>query len=314
MNSDLYAELLPLLDSPSRDPVRETPPTGGRVWSFCPVHADGTKHGKRSLSLHPKIGLDCFASCAFGDIIRALRERAGLHPAHAAPSTPYRSRNGTRAGQLGQMTGCWPYEDETGAALFRVVRLDGPQGKTFLQQHPKDAGGCCGATDDPCKPVRDAPSWRWGHGRGVPHALYRLPELLSHHDARVFVVEGERCADALRELGLTATTSDGGAGKWRPEHSANLEGRSVVLVPDNDRPGAAHMEQAARSLLGVAADVRAVVLPALGYKDDVLDWLNLGYSADQLVALADRAPIMRAPSELFPLAVDTRCLDARGVV
>ncbi len=203
----------------------------------------------------------------------------------------------------------------TGAPLFRVVRLDGPQGKTFLQQHPAGRGECCASgADDPCKPVRDAPGWRWKHGRGVPHALYRLPELLASPDARVFVVEGERCADSLRALGLVATTSDGGAGKWCADHTVHLEGRSVVLLPDNDRPGADHMEQVGRALLGVATDLRTVVLPRLAYKDDVIDWLALGHTVDQLSALADRAPVMRPPSEMFPKAVDVRVLDATGIV
>ena len=314
--SDLYTDLLPLLDSPSRDPVRERSPNGGRVWSYCPVHADGTKHGKRSLSLHPTYGLVCFAGCAFREVAHALRKRAGVHSPHPTPSAPYRrgSGSGTRSGQLGQVTERWPYEDETGTPLFRVVRLDGPQGKTFLQQHPTGGGECCGADADPCKPVYNAPGWRWGHGRGVPHSLYRLPELLARPFARLFLVEGERCADSLRALGLVATTSDGGAGSWSGDHTRHLEGRSVVLLPDNDRAGAAHMEKVAEALLGIAADLRTVILPGLAYKDDVVGWLALGYTVDQLTALADRAPVMRPPSEMFPKAVDTRVLDATGIV
>ena len=313
--SDLYAELLPLLDHPSADPVRERPPAGGRVWSFCPSHADGTKHGKRSLSLHPTIGLDCFAGCAFGDIVRALRGRAGVHSTRPAPTAgPPRGRSGARSGQLGQVTERWPYEDATGAAIFRVVRLDGPQGKTFLQQHPEGGGSCCDDPEDPCKPVREAPGWRWGHGRDVPHALYRLPELLeASPDDLLFVVEGERCADALRALGLTATTSDGGAGKWRGEHTFSLEGRRVVLLPDNDRPGLDHMEGLADALHGIAAEVRPVILPGLPFKGDVVDWLAAGGTKEALLTLAELAPAVRLPSDMFPKAVDVRVLDATGV-
>ncbi len=79
--ADLYAEMLPLVDSPSGDPIRERLiRTDGRAYFFCPCHADGTKHGKRSASLHPIYGLDCFAGCAFRDILEALRKRAGVHP------------------------------------------------------------------------------------------------------------------------------------------------------------------------------------------------------------------------------------------
>ena len=126
---DLYAELLSLLDSPSGDPVRQTlPASGGRVWSFCPSHADGTKHGKRSMSLTPIYGLDCFAGCRFVDIVTALRARSGAHPARSAPtSRPSQRSPGSgrvQRGGLGEVTGSWTYQDEAARPLFRVVRLE----------------------------------------------------------------------------------------------------------------------------------------------------------------------------------------------
>lgn len=69
----LYARLKPLLDMPT------APDRHGRIWSYCPAHGDGKKHGKkggagngRSLSLHPSMGVQCFSGCAFTDIIKAL--------------------------------------------------------------------------------------------------------------------------------------------------------------------------------------------------------------------------------------------------
>ena len=314
--AELYAELLPLLDSPSRDPMRESPVgSGGRAWSFCPSHSDGAKYGKRSLSLSSVYGLDCFASCAFPDVVRALRERAGIHPAKAAPtggSRPAR-RNGTR--RLGDIVASWPYQDKQVRPLFRVVRLDGPDGKTFLQQHP--AGSCANHVDDPepCKPAGNG--WRWGRG-GAPYALYRLPELIAApRDAFVFVVEGETCADALVALDLVATTSPGGAGKWaRGEggYAEALRDRRVVILPDNDQPGADHAQDIIADLLPVTGELRSIILPGLPFKGDVVDWLAAGGSRDQLLALVERAPIMRAPSEMFPKAVDCRVLDTTGIL
>ena len=111
-----------------------------------------------------------------------------------------------------------------------------------------------------------------------------------------------------------ASTSDGGAGKWRPEHTFHLKGRNVVLLPDNDRPGADHMEQAARDLLDGATEIRILVLPKLGYKDDVADWLARGGTRELLLELVERTPIARRPSAIFPKAVDVRVLDTRGLV
>ncbi|MCI0889445.1 MAG: hypothetical protein J4O04_01425, partial [Chloroflexi bacterium] len=239
--------------------------------------------------------------------------RAGVHPARPAPTgTRPARRNGTR--RLGDIVASWLYCDAEGRALFRVVKLLGPDGKTFLQQHP--AGSCANHADDPepCKPAGNG--WRWGRG-GAPYALYRLPELIAAaRDAFVFAVEGEACADAIVGLGLVATTSAGGAGKWglgAHEYAEALRDRRVVILPDNDRPGADHAEDIAGSLLAVAAELRSIILPGLPFKGDIVDWLRVGGNREQLLALVERAPIMRAPSEMFPRAVDCRVLDATGI-
>src|SRR4028119_150031 len=53
----------------------------------------------------------------------------------------------------------------------------------------------------------------------------------------IFIVDGEQCADALWTLGLAATTSIGGAGKWRITDTSDLQGAKVVICPDRDSPG-----------------------------------------------------------------------------
>jgi hypothetical protein len=53
---------------------------------------------------------------------------------------------------------------------------------------------------------------------GVERLPYRLPELLAAEpDQIIFVTEGEKDADNVHALGLTATTNSEGAGKFRPE-------------------------------------------------------------------------------------------------
>lgn len=56
----------------------------------------------------------------------------------------------------------------------------------------------------------------------------------------VFVTEGEPCVDALRKLGIIATTNIGGSGKWTDSDSADLEGCQVIICPDMDKPGIKH--------------------------------------------------------------------------
>ena len=101
----LYAELGPLLDSPSADPIREKPVSnGGRIWAFCGVHPDGQKYGKRSLSLHPRGGRAGFAGGARRDVVKATRELGGVDPVRSAPTQPFTHKRSGR-GELGDTTG-----------------------------------------------------------------------------------------------------------------------------------------------------------------------------------------------------------------
>nr|MBF6614980.1 AAA family ATPase [Chloroflexota bacterium] len=116
--------------------------------------------------------------------------------------------------------------------------------------------------------------------------LYRLPSVLAASpNVVIYAVEGEKDADRLRSYGFVATTSPGGAGKWRDEYSQSLAGRPVVILPDNDEPGRRHAEQVQQSLRGVGARVEILTLQGLPDKGDVSDWLDMGHTDDELDAL-----------------------------
>ncbi|MEW6771236.1 MAG: DUF927 domain-containing protein [Bacillota bacterium] len=255
--------------------VREPKPDGkGSYMAFCPCHPDGTKQGpghpRRSLRITPKddkVLLYCFAGCRYEDIIAALGLARERKQNHQEPEAVYR------------------YTDESGKLLFEVCRFPG---KRFVQRRPDGAGG-----------------WKWNL-EGVRRVLYRLPEVLAavHEDRTVFVVEGEKDADRLAAIGLTATTCPGGAGKWRREYSEALRGADVVILPDSDEPGRKHAEQVAKSLRGVAASVKVLELPGLPEKGDVSDWLAGGGTAEELLRLAAEAPEWREsdgePDKVIP--------------
>ena len=138
----------------------------------------------------------------------------------------------------------------------------------------------------------------FGKSRNVDaYPLYRLPELRTTIEAgeTVWIVEGEKDADRLTSLGFVATCNFEGAAqprqnaKWRPEYTAQLSGAApVILLPDNDEPGKAHMRHIAQQLHGKVADLRWLELPGLPDKGDVSDWLNNGHTADELRELAAR--------------------------
>jgi len=242
--------------------LRDPKPDGkGGYWAFCPAHNDGAKRGRRSLHVQEKDGravFYCFAGCNYRDIAAALG-LARERRRGREPEAVYR------------------YLDEQGELLFEVVRFPG---KDFRQRRPDGNGG-----------------WVWGL-KGVRRVLYRLPEVLAavREGRTVFVAEGEKDADNLTALGLTATTAPMGAGKWQPEYGEALRGARVVILPDNDEPGRKHAEAVAKALAGVAAEVKAVELPGLPPKGDVSDWLGAGGTKEELLALVEAAEPWQPPA------------------
>src|SRR5207302_5197481 len=101
--------------------------------------------------------------------------------------------NGRDAAQP-RVVATYPYRNEVGRLLYEVARF---KPKSFAMRRRDGRGG-----------------WVWNMN-GARRVLYRLDELQGKES--VFVVEGEKDADALTKLGLSATTSPWGAAGWRDE-------------------------------------------------------------------------------------------------
>jgi hypothetical protein len=178
------------------------------------------------------------------------------------------------------VTRYFEYRDERGDPLYRVVRVeDAATGKKTLNPWQERADGRGG----------------WLKGKGVMAGarllLYRLADLLvAPLDAVVFVVEGEPKVELLRSWGLISVCNLGGAGKWPEGFDDLFLGRRVVILPDNDQPGARHAQVVAARLSGIASEVRIVELPGLGPKGDVVDWAKAGGTKEQFLKLAEAAP------------------------
>jgi putative DNA primase/helicase len=192
-------------------------------------------------------------------------------------------------------TAIFEYCDESGAIVYAIERTeyqnvdgtfvlkDGKRKKTFRQRRP-----------DPEHPGE----WLWNVD-GVGKILYRLSEVIEAVAAGhlVFVVEGEGKVDALRELGIAATTNPGGAGKWQHEFGEHLRGADVILLPDNDEPGWKHVHEVGAALVGIAGRTRVLVLPDLPAKGDIRNWLAAGGTREQLDVLVEAAPNWQLPEE-----------------
>ncbi len=178
----------------------------------------------------------------------------------------YRNRQSKNQNRI---VAAYDYRNEHGKFVFQVCRFEP---KTF-RQRTRNAQG----------------KFVWTV-KGVRQVPYRLPELLAKPTEPVLVVEGEKDADGLAKLGFLATCNAGGAGKWQAEFAEYLNGRKVVILPDNDDPGRQHADSVARSLSGKAAAIKVVSLPGLPQKGDVSDWLDAGGTGEQLREIIKATP------------------------
>ena len=100
----------------------------------------------------------------------------------------------------------------------------------------------------------DGSKWLKGNPDEVKKLIpiYRRAEVLEaiRRGELVFFVEGEAAVDALWELGIPATTTIGGAGKFRAygDYTEDLAGGRFVLTPDRDAIGVKHMGEIAEFL------------------------------------------------------------------
>jgi hypothetical protein len=196
-----------------------------------------------------------------------VREKCGLEPFKPSGNT-----NG-----LAVVAASYPYFDETGETLFVVDRYE-PKG--FRQRRPDGKGG-----------------WQFSLG-DTRRVLYRLPEIIEAvaSERPIFIAEGEKAVHALEQIGVTATCSPGGAGKWRKEYSECLKGADIVILPDADDPGEQHARSVTASLGGIANRVRVLRLPNLPDKGDPFDWIASGGNAEKLWDLVDTAQSAAPPS------------------
>jgi 5S rRNA maturation endonuclease (ribonuclease M5) len=226
----------------------------GRHWAArCPAHPDR----KPSLSIREageKILLHCHAGCRLEDICAALGVQVRELFSAATSSTRMKS----------QITATYDYCNEKGTLLYQVLRFEP---KDFKQRRPNGKKG-----------------WNWNL-KGVRRVLYRLSEVLKA--TSVIVCEGEKDCETARSLDLIATCNAQGAGKWRPEFSDCLRGKSVTIIADADPPGRAHAQEVARSLSGKVTSLKLMEMP--GAKD-LTEWVELGGSHQELDDLIQNTP------------------------
>ncbi|MGA4024426.1 phage/plasmid primase, P4 family [Ralstonia nicotianae] len=179
-----------------------------------------------------------------------------------------RKRKEPPTDDLGPETAKWDYLDAAGRLIGVVYRYDPPgRGKEF---RPWDA-----------KRRKMAPP--------EPRPLYNQPGLAT--STQVVLVEGEKCAQALIDAGIVATTAMHGANApvektdWSP-----LAGKAVLIWPDRDKPGWEYAANAAQAILSAGATTCHILYPPEEAGDgwDAADAVAEGFDIAAFIANGPR--------------------------
>jgi hypothetical protein len=287
------------------------PRRSGDGWSCtCPSHEDSSPSLSIGVGDGGRVLLHCFSGCKpeaictslgikLSDLFEAplpndrrIRGSAiyenSTSPAKDRISVDKRKSFSTREaaeadlgkGKLGTPGGSWIYHTADGTPVIWVHRFNrlqnGKRKKTFRPISRTEAG------------------WVIGDPPGLM-PLFRLPELLAAPPASpVFVLEGERKTEMAAGLEWVATTSVHGSGAAHKTDWSPLNGRSVVVLIDNDKAGEKYGEEVAKLALAAgASDVRVIRLvdlwPDLPPKGDLADLIERsGGDADEINTIRNR--------------------------
>jgi len=234
----------------------------GKGWvALCPAHED------RKPSLHIAVGsdgrvlLNCFAGCPREKILRAI----GLEMRDLFPQPERTSKRAP--------TRIFEIRDVNGRLVALHKRYDGPRGKRFVWKLPDGQTGLGGLST-----------------KALP--LYGSEKLREWPgDAPLVLCEGEKAAQALVDAGIPALGTVCGA-SITPERSVlrPLANRRVVLWPDNDDAGRAHMNRIAVLLRELGADVRWFEWPEAPPRGDAADYIARNGDVRKLQELLRSAP------------------------
>lgn len=176
----------------------------------------------------------------------------------------------------------WTYTDIFGKPLVTVKRIDGADGKkSFL-------------------PFDHAAS---KHGMPEIRSLYNLPGIATSD--RIIITEGEKCAQVLIDLGITATTVMGGA-NFDPAKTdfSPLAGKDITIWPDNDKAGQGYVERLKAGLQSVKPRSLQVIIPPADKPEkwDAADAVQDGLNIQAFLNSVPQSKIHLQRYEAFSLA------------
>ncbi|WP_373538650.1 DUF3987 domain-containing protein [Chamaesiphon sp.] len=258
---------------------------------------------KNDLDIDPKTGkYRCFSGgCNSKDIRQAIDRLEGKpdwKPQHDDWVKPIRPKSQQE----------FFYSNRDGTPLVKVVRIDYGDGqkKKFFQHH---WNGVKWVSDNPDDVKKLIPIYRYAEVR----------EAIERGDL-IFVVEGESTVEALRELGIAATTTIGGSQGYGSygNYEDDLKGARLVLCPDRSIDGIKYISNFERDcpdriegcyLAGTSELWRHHPAGGMDIRDDIDDY---GYTKEQIIGRVIspekyRSLLSQPESKDPDLAEDLKC-------
>lgn len=167
----------------------------------------------------------------------------------------------------------YKYVNVDGKHVYSVLRLENGDKKEFIQ---RNADGSFFVKD-------------------LPKLLYNLPAVTQAQ--KVYVCEGEKCADCLIERGFCATTTSGGAGKgrWQADFNKYFADKDVIILTDGDEKGKEYGLLLASEISKTAKTIK-LITPCNQPKKDIADFFyTQGHTPQDLIDLENSTPFYHIP-------------------
>jgi hypothetical protein len=198
----------------------------------------------------------------FKDALKYFADFLGLDIKKMKPKEKVKSK------KTGTLDTVYQYKDINDNVVYETCKYKDP--KDFRQRRPH-----------PTK--KNTYIWNLKDIKIIP---YNLQSVIKNDT--LYIVEGEKDADRLQQINLTATCNPMGAGKWPDILIPYFQNKTIIIIPDNDEPGKKHADLVAGKLKAIAKSIQIINLPNLQKGGDVSDWLNAGNTKADLLELIEK--------------------------
>lgn len=235
---------------------------GDQYSAKCPAHDDKKQSLSISCGADGRILLNCHAGCTPEAIVDAM----GLKMKDL-----YQKEKPKK-----EIVALYQYFDADGAPTVQKIRYSD---KSFTWRRQGSAG-----------------EWIYNRQGTQPTLYTSTSDGTRSLPGDVFLVEGEKDVNTLKRLRKSAVSlPDGAQSKWYPQYADALQGRNVIIIQDNDKPGKDFARRVARELKGTSASVKILDLtealadlPEHGDTTDLIERMGDTAGLEAIMSLSEK--------------------------